>query len=244
MDFPGPALVPRGRRAGQGRTASSSAAAYAARSTSGNGRREPGGRRGRGREAACGRAEAAGRKRTATRPGSAAVHRLPPDVRQDAQKQIDAVFVATPNHHHAPAGDDRHAIGQGRVLREAAVPRHRRSPPAGRNGPPVQVADADGQPGPLRGRLPPALRIRLGRRDRQHHRDAQLDRPRQRRQRPAPATQPVARRPALGRVDRPGAVPRVTTTTCTRTNGTGGTTSATARWATWAATCWTASSGR
>ena len=42
-------------------------------------------------------------------------------------KQIDAVFIATPNHHHTPR--------QGRVLREAAHPRHRRSPQVARHGP-------------------------------------------------------------------------------------------------------------
>ena len=86
-------------------------------------------------------------------------------------KQIDAVFIATPNHQHAlPAmiamqlGKSVycekpvcHDIAEARKLREMARQ--------------VQGRHADGQPGPLRGWLPPALRIRLGRRHRQHHRN-------------------------------------------------------------------------
>ena len=86
-------------------------------------------------------------------------------------KQIDAVFIATPNHHHAPAAMMAMQLGKGGLLRKAALPRHRRSPQTARHGPRIQSPHPNGQPGPLRGRLPAPVRIRLGRRRRQHHRD-------------------------------------------------------------------------
>ena len=153
-------------------------------------------------------------------------------------------------HRHAeppsrPAGDDRHAVGQGRVRARSrcATTSPRRG--SWREWPPkYQGAHADGQPGPLRRRLSPAVRVRLGRRDRQRS--------------PRPTVGPIAPTAAAARGRRPSRCPRactgtsgsarprtaISTAICIRTSGTAGTISATARWATWPATCSTASTGR
>ncbi len=87
-------------------------------------------------------------------------------------KQIDAVFIATPNHHHAAAAMMAMQLGKGVYCEKPLCHDIAEARAAARQWPPdIQGPHPNGQPGPLRGRLPPAVRIHLGRRHRQHHRD-------------------------------------------------------------------------
>ena len=166
----------------------------------------------------------------------------------DEQKDIDAVIVATPDHTHAVvamAAMKRgkhvyvqkpltHSVYEARMLTEAA--------------PQAEGRDADGQPGPLGRRHPPAVRVDLGRRHRPGPRGPRLDQPAGvapgHRGRPAQGHAAGARRRWTGTSG--SAPPRRARTTppTTRPSGARGGTSAPARWATWAATSWTRSSGR
>ena len=159
-------------------------------------------------------------------------------------KQLDAVFIATPNHHHAPARHDRDATGQGRVLREAALPRHRRGPQAARAWP------ASPRPPPKWATRAIARTATAGSANSSGPASSATSR--------RPIAGPTAPMAASGRarprcrrppacIGTPGLAPpptATTTRTCTRTSGMAGMTSATVRSATWAATCWTACSGR
>ena len=162
----------------------------------------------------------------------------------ECHKEIDAVLIATPDHHHAPAAIRAIQLGKHVFVREADDLVPVRGPQADRGGPQAQGRHADGQPGPQRRGLPPAVRVHLGRGHRQRHRDAQPDeRSFGGTRRPAQG-QAGPGGPALGRVARAGRSRATTTTACTRSAGASGATSAPARSATWAATSSTASSGR
>ena len=131
-----------------------------------------------------------------------------------------------------------------RVLRETADPRYRRGAQTARDGRALQSRHANGQPGPLRGRVSPPVRIRLGRASSAMS--------------PKPIAGPTAPTAASGRVRQrcrclPGCIgirgsarrpTGIITPTCIRTNGMAGMISATAPSATWVAMCWKAFSGR
>ncbi len=128
-------------------------------------------------------------------------------------------------------------LGKARLLREAALPRHRRGPPLAEMSLKSKAATQMGDQGHCDGRLPAPVRVRLGRGHRQGHRDPQLDQPLQRRRGPAAAGPSRCRRACTGTSGSARPPSATTTPTSIRTNGTAGTTSATARWATWPATC-------
>ena len=166
-------------------------------------RREPAGRGRCGRQTPGGRPEVAQGRQEG--PG---LQRLSQDVRQARQADRRRVrcHAQPPSR---PAGDDRHAIGQGRVLRKAALPRHRRGPQAGRNGrASTRCATQMGNQGHCQEGYRRLCEYVWAGVDRQHHRDPQLDQPGQRRPRSASALRAGAGRAALGRVDRPGPLPR------------------------------------
>ena len=124
-------------------------------------------------------------------------------------KQIDAVFVATPNHHHALPSMIAMQLGKGvycekPLCHDVAEARKLRAM-AERH----KVATQMGNQGHCQRWLSAAVRVRLGGRHRQDHRDTLLVRPLERRRGPSPAYPGCPRGHALGYVDRPGALSRL-----------------------------------
>ena len=95
----------------------------------------------------------------------------------EMHKQVDAVFIAIPDHSHACATHDGHQARQARLLRKAADARHLRGPHLGPGGTTVQSHDADGQPRARERKHPRAPRVSRGRRDWNRAGDAHLDIP-------------------------------------------------------------------
>ena len=106
-------------------------------------------------------------------------------------KQIDAVFVATPNHHHALPTMIAMQLGKGVYCEKPLCHDIAEARKLAANGGALQSGHADGKPGALPGRLSPLVRVRLGGGRRQDHRDLQLDQPGQRRPGPRPPSEPA-----------------------------------------------------
>ena len=106
----------------------------------------------------------------------AEVQRLPQDARQGRQE-----YRRGDRHHPGPharhGGDVAHGARQARLRAEAADAHRLGSAAADGSRRQIQGRDADGQPGLLERRHAAVRRDDLGRRDRQRHRSACLDRP-------------------------------------------------------------------
>ena len=95
----------------------------------------------------------------------------------DAEPDLDAVIIATPDPHPRGHRDGGDAAGQARVLREAPHPHRRRGARPGDHGPRAGRGHPDGEPGPRQRRHPAHPRVDRGRRRRHRARGAVLDQP-------------------------------------------------------------------
>ncbi len=86
-------------------------------------------------------------------------------------KDIDAVFIAAPDHHHAVASLIAMKLGKHVYCEKPLAHSIGEVRTDDGNGPQVQGHDAVGQPPPQFGERPPAVRVHLGRRDRQRDGD-------------------------------------------------------------------------
>ena len=124
-------------------------------------------------------------------------------------KDIDAVFVATPDHHHAPASMAAMQLGKHVFCEKPLCHDVHQGADVGRRGPAIQSCHANGQSGSLRRGVPAALRVPLGWGHRGRRGNVQLERLRQRRSRRPSARVACAAGPALGRMAGPCALSRL-----------------------------------
>ena len=188
---------------------------------------------------------------SATRSRSSAAKVKDPPVFHDYRKMfdehakdIDAVFIATPDHHHAPAAIRAIRLGKSVFCEKPLTWCIYEARTLADGGEEAQGSHVDGQPGARRRGLSPAVRVHLGRRIGDVTETHSLMSRNFGGKGGRPEGREGARRAALGRVARPGERPRLPRRPAPVRLAELDRVRHRHRSATWAATSSTASSGR